>query len=157
MSIGLWCHPAISSSVVPFSSCFQSFLTSGSFPMSQCFVSCGQSIGVSASALVLPVKIQDWFPFKWTGWISLGLAVSSPAPQLKSINSLALSFLYSPILTSKHDYLKNHSFDYMDLYTLLRFVIAFSSKEQASFNFMAAGTIFHDFGKFEEIWGLGIF
>ena len=66
-----WCHPAISSSVVPFSSCPQSFPASGSFPMSKFFTSGGQSIGVSASALVLPVNIQDWFPLGWTGWISL--------------------------------------------------------------------------------------
>ena len=66
-----WCHPAISSSVVPFSSCFQSFPTSGSFPMSQFFASGGLSIGVSVSASVLPMNIQDWFPLGWTGWISL--------------------------------------------------------------------------------------
>ena len=66
-----WCHPTISSSVVPFSSCLQSFPASGSFPMSQFFASCGQSIGVSASASVLPMNIQDWFPLGWTGWISL--------------------------------------------------------------------------------------
>ena len=66
-----WCHPAISSSVDPFSSCLQSFPASGSFPMSQFFASGGQSIGVSASALVLPMNIQDWFPLGWTGWISL--------------------------------------------------------------------------------------
>ena len=65
-----WCHPAISSSV-PFSSHLQSFPASGSFPMSQFFASGGQSIGVSASATVLPVNIQDWFPLGWTGWISL--------------------------------------------------------------------------------------
>ena len=66
-----WCHPAISSSVIPFSSCLQSFPTSGSFLMSQFFTSGGHSIGVSASASVLPMTIQDWFPFGWTGWISL--------------------------------------------------------------------------------------
>ena len=66
-----WCHPTISSSVVPFSSCPQSFPASGSFPMSQFFTSGGQSIGVSASASVLPVNIQDWSPLGWTGWISL--------------------------------------------------------------------------------------
>ena len=66
-----WCHPTISSSVVPFSSHLQSFPASGSFPMSQFFASGGQSIGVSASASVLPMNIQDWFPFRWTGWISL--------------------------------------------------------------------------------------
>ena len=66
-----WCHPTISSSVIPFSSCPQSFPASGSFQMSQLFTSGGQSIGVSASASVLPMNIQDWFPLGWTGWISL--------------------------------------------------------------------------------------
>ena len=66
-----WCHPTISSSVVPFSSCLKSFPASGSFPVSQFFTSGGQSIGVSASASVLPMNIQDWFPLGWTGWISL--------------------------------------------------------------------------------------
>ena len=66
-----WCHATISSSVVPFSSYLQSFPPSGSFPMSQFFASGGQSIGVSASASVLPVNILDWFPLGWTGWISL--------------------------------------------------------------------------------------
>ena len=66
-----WCHPAISSSVVPFSSCLQSSPTSGSFPMSQFFTSGGQSIGVSASASVLPMNIQHWFSLGCTGWISL--------------------------------------------------------------------------------------
>ena len=66
-----WCHPTISSSVVPFSSCPQSFPASGSFEMSQLFASCGQSIGVSTSTSVLPMNTQDWFPLEWTGWISL--------------------------------------------------------------------------------------
>ena len=66
-----WCHPTISSFVVPFSSCLQSFPASGSFPMSQLFSSGGQSIGVSAPASVLPMNTQDWFPLGWTGWISL--------------------------------------------------------------------------------------
>ena len=66
-----WCYPTISSSVVPFFSCLQSFPASGSFPTSQFFTSRGQSIGVSASASVLPMNIQDWFPLGWTGWISL--------------------------------------------------------------------------------------
>ena len=66
-----WCHPAISSSVVPFSSCLQSFPASRSFQMSQLFTSGGQSIGASASASVLPMNIQDWFPLGWTDWISL--------------------------------------------------------------------------------------
>ena len=66
-----WCHPTISSSVIPFSSCPQSSQASGSFQMRQLFASGGQSIGVSASASVLPMNIQDWFPLGWTGWISL--------------------------------------------------------------------------------------
>ena len=66
-----WCHPIISSSVIPFSSHLQSFPASGSFQMSQFFTSGGQSIGVSASTSVLPTNIQDWFPLGWTGWISL--------------------------------------------------------------------------------------
>ena len=65
-----WCHPTISSSVVPFSFCLQSFPASGSFPMSQLFASGGQSTGVSASTSVLPMNTQDWSPLWWTGWIS---------------------------------------------------------------------------------------
>ena len=66
-----WCHPILSSSVIPFSSCLQSFPGSGSFQMNQFFSSGGQSIGVSASASVLPMNIQGWFSLGWTGWISL--------------------------------------------------------------------------------------
>ena len=66
-----WFHPTISSSAIPFSSCLQSFPALGSFQMSQFFASDGQSTGVSASASVLPMNIQDWFPLRWTGWISL--------------------------------------------------------------------------------------
>ena len=66
-----WCHPTVLSSVIPFSSCLQSFPASGTFPVSQLFPSGGQSIGVSASASVLPMNIQDCFPLGWTGWISL--------------------------------------------------------------------------------------
>ena len=66
-----WCHPTISSSVIPFSSCLQSFPASGSFLMNQFFESGGQSIGVSALDSVLPMNIQDWFPLGWTGLISL--------------------------------------------------------------------------------------
>ena len=66
-----WCHPTISSSIVPFCSCPQSFPASGSFQMSQLLTSVGQSIGVSASASVLPMNTQDWSPLGWTGWISL--------------------------------------------------------------------------------------
>ena len=69
-SLSWWCHPTISSSVIPFS-CPQSFPESGSFQMSQLFAACGQSIGVSASTSVLPMNTQDWSPLGWTGWISL--------------------------------------------------------------------------------------
>ena len=109
-----WCHPAISSSGVPFSSSLQSFPASGSFQMSQLFASGGQSIGLSASASVLPMNIQDWFPLGWTGWISLqskGLSRVFPTPQFENINFSVLSFLFSPTLTSIHDYWKNHSLD----------------------------------------------
>ena len=112
-----WCHPTISSSIIPFSSLFQSFPASGSFPMSQLFASGGHSIGAPASASVLPMKIQDWFPLglTWSPCSPTDSQESSPAPQFESINSLALSLLYGPTLTSIHDYWENHSFDYMDL------------------------------------------
>ena len=98
----------------PSSSHLQFFPAIGSFQMNQFFASGGQSIGVSASASVLPMNIQDWFPLEWTGWIPCSprdSQESSPTPQFKSINSLALSFLYSPTFTSIHDYWKNYSFD----------------------------------------------
>ena len=112
-----WCHPTISSSVIPFSSHLQSFPASGSFQMSQLFTLGGQSIGVSASASVLPMNIQDWFPqdglvgSPCSSRVSQGTLKSFPAPQFKSIKSLSLSFLYSPTLISLHDYWKSHSFD----------------------------------------------
>ena len=84
-----WCHPAISSSVVPFS-CPQSFAASGSFQMSQLFASGGQSIGVSASTSVLPKNAQDWFPLGWTGWISL--------------QSKGLSRVFSNTTVQKHQF-----------------------------------------------------
>ena len=85
-----WCHPTISSSVVPFSSCLQSYPASGSFPMNQFFTSGGQSIGVSASASVLPMNIQDWFPLGWTRWISL--------------KSKGLSRVFSNTTVQKHQF-----------------------------------------------------
>ena len=114
-----WCHPTISSSVIPFSSCLPSFPESGSSQMTQLFASSGQSIGVLASASFLPKKSQDWSPVGWTGWISLkskGLSRVFSNTQFKSINFSALSFLYRPTLTSTHDYWKNHSLDSTDLY-----------------------------------------
>ena len=105
-----WCHLTISSSVVPFSYCPQSLPAWGSFPVSQLFASGGQSIGVSASASVLPVNTQDWSPCS-----PRDSQESSPTPQFKSINSSALSFLDSPTLTSIHDHWKNYSLDQTDL------------------------------------------
>ena len=111
-----WCHPTISSSVVCFSR-LQYFPALGSFQMNQSFTLGGQSIGVSASASVLPMNIQDWFPqdglvgSPCSSRVSQGTLESFPAPQFKSIKSLSLSFLYSPTLISLHDYWKSHSFD----------------------------------------------
>ena len=108
--LSLWCHPTFSSFVVTFSSCLQSFPASGSFPMSQLFPSGGQSIGVSASASVLPMNTQDWSHLGWTAWISLqskGLSRVFSNTIVKSINFSLLSFPYSPILTSIHDHWKN--------------------------------------------------
>ena len=90
MPIGRWCHPAISCSVVPFSSCPQSLPASGSFPESQLFSWGGQSIGVSASASVLPMNTQDWSPLGWTGWISL--------------QSKGLSGVFSNTVVQKHQF-----------------------------------------------------
>ena len=104
-----WCHPTISSSVIPVSSCLQSFPASESFQMSQFFTSGGQSIGVSASASVLPMNTQDWSPLGWTGWVSLqskGLSrVFSNTTVQKHL--FVGTQLYSPTVTSIHDYWKN--------------------------------------------------
>ena len=112
-----WCHPANSSSVIPFSSCPQSLPVSGSFPMCQLFAWGGQNIGVSTSASVLLMNTQDWSPLGWTGWIlhPRDSQEFSPTPQFKSIESSALSFLYSTNFTSVHDHWKNHSLDQTDL------------------------------------------
>ena len=106
-----WCHPAISSSIVPFSSCPQSLPTSGSFPISQLFTSGGQSTGVLALASVFPKNTQGWSPLEWTGCSPRNSQESPPTPQFKSINSSELSLLHSPTLTSIHDHWKNHSLD----------------------------------------------
>ena len=114
-----WCHPIISSSVIPFSSCLKSFPASESFPISQFFTSGGQSTGASASPSVLPMNFQDWLPLGWTGLISLlsmGFSrvfsnTTVQKHQFFSTQPSALSFLYDPTLTSIHDHWKNHSFD----------------------------------------------
>ena len=90
MALSWWCHPTISSSVVPFSSWLQSFPASGSFLMGQLFASGGQSIGASAPASVLQMNIQDWFPLGWTGWISL--------------QSKRLSRVFSKTTVQKHQF-----------------------------------------------------
>ena len=116
-----WCHPIISSSVVLFSSCPQFFPPSGFFSLNLLFTSGGQSIRASAS--VLPMNIQGWFPLGLTGLISLqskGLSrASSPAPQFERINSSLLSLLYGLIITSICDYWRNYSFDYTDFCFLI--------------------------------------
>ena len=89
-SLSQWCRPTISSSVIPFSSCPQSFPASGSFQMSQPFASGGQSTGVSASASVLPMNTEDWSPLGWTGWISL--------------QSKGLSRVFSNTIVQKHQF-----------------------------------------------------
>ena len=112
-----WCYPAISSSVFPFSSCFQSFPASESFPMSQLFASDDQSIGASASASFLPMNIQDWSPLGWTHWISLqSKGLSRGFSNTTVQKHQFFSYLYSPTLTSIHDYWKNHSFDKTDFF-----------------------------------------
>ena len=112
-----WCHPTISSSVVPFSSHLQSFPVSGSFPRSQLLASGGQSIGVSASASDLPNNIHYWFPLGLTGLISLLSKGFSRVFSNTTVqkNQFFGTQLYSPTLTSIHDYWKNHSFDSTDL------------------------------------------
>ena len=103
------------SSVIPFSSCLQSFLTSGSFPMSQLLASGGQSIGVAASKSVLRMNTQDW-SVGWTGWISWqSKELSSLLQHHSSKASIQRSAFFMVQLIAIHDHWKNHSFDYMDL------------------------------------------
>ena len=109
-----WCHPTISSSVVPFSSCPQFLPASGAFPVSQLFASGGRSIGVSASTSVLPVNTQDWSPLGWIGLISLqskGISRVFSNTTVQKHQFFGASFLYSPTLTSIHNYWKNNSLD----------------------------------------------
>ena len=107
------CHPTISSSVIRFSSCLQSFSASGPFLKSQFFVSGGESIGASASASVLPVNIQDWFTLDFRlVWFPCSPRESQESsPQFKSIIFSVLGFPYGPTLTSIHDHWKYHSID----------------------------------------------
>ena len=112
-----WCHPAITSSAATFSFCPQSFPASGSFPMSQLFETDGPSIGPSASASVLPMSIQGWFPLRLIGLISLqskGLSRVFSNTTVQKHQFFSVSVLYSPSFTSTHDYWQNHRFDFMD-------------------------------------------
>ena len=143
-----WCHPTISSSVVPLSSCPQSFTASGSFPMSQLFTSSGQRIGVSASTSVLPINTQDWSTLGWTGWISLQSKGLS-----RIFSNTTLSFLYSPTLTSiPGKTIGLTRWIFVDkvmslLFNMLsRLVIIFLPRSKHLLNFMAAITICSDFG-----------
>ena len=116
----LWCHPTISSSVAPFASCPQSLPASGSFPMSRLFESGGQSFSfrASASASVLPTNIQGLFPLGLTGLISSrskGLSRVFSSTTVWKYQFFTLCLFYGPMLTSVHDYWKNHSFNYTNL------------------------------------------
>ena len=109
-----WCHPTISSSVISFSSCLLTFPASGSFQMSQLFISGGQSIGVSASTSVIPMNTQDWSPLGWTRWISLqskGLSRVFYNTTVQKHQFFCAQLSFGPTLTSIHDHWKNHSFD----------------------------------------------
>ena len=115
--LSLWCHPTISSSIIPFSHP-RSCPAWGTFQMNQLFTWGGQSIGVSASISVLPMNIQDWFPLWWTGWISLqskGLSKVFSNTTIKKHQFFGAHCLYSLALTSIHDYWENRSLDYTDI------------------------------------------
>ena len=127
-----WCHPTVSSSVIPFSSRLQSFPASGSFPMSQFFISGSQSVEVSASASILAMTILDWFPLGLTHLITLQTKGLSRVFSNTTVQKHQFfdSFLYTPTLISIHDYWKIHRFDLLAVMSLLfntlsRFVITF--------------------------------
>ena len=109
-----WCHPKISSSVIPFSSCPQSFPASGSFQMSQLFTSGGQSIAVSASTSVLPMNTQDWSPLGWASWISMqskGLSGVFSNTIVQKYQFLGAQLFLEPNSHIHTWLLENHSFD----------------------------------------------
>ena len=155
--LSLWCHPTISSSVVPFS-CLQFSPVSGSFSVSQFFASGGQSIGVSASVSVLPMNVQDWFPLGWTGWISLqskGLSKSllqhhhSKASVLQCSTFFMVQLSHPYMTTGETIALTRQTFvgKVMSLLfnKLSRLGHSFSFRRK-HLNFMAAVTICSDFG-----------
>ena len=155
-----WCHPTISSSVVPFSSCLQSFPESGSFPRRQFFASDGQSIRASASASVLPMNIQDWFPLRLTALISLQFKGLKSLLQHHSSKASILWHSAFFIVQLSHPHMTTGKTIALTRWTFLGNVSAlkyalqvghtFSSKEQASFNFLAAVTICSNFGDQEN-------
>ena len=152
-----WCHPTISSSFIPFSSCPQFFPSSGSFQMSQLFASGGQSTGVSASTSVLPMNTQDWSPLGWIGWISFqskGLSRGFSNTTVKKCQFFWCSAFF--IVQLSHPYMTTWKTVALTRRTFVGKVMSlllnmlsghnFPSKEQVSFNFMAAVTICSDFG-----------
>ena len=157
-SLSRWCHPAISSSVIPFSSCPQSLPASGSFPMNQLFTWGGQSIGVSSLALVLPMNTQDWCPLEWTDWISLQSKGLSKVFQHHS--SKASIFWCSAFFTVQlsHPYMTTGKTIALTRWTFVGkvmslllnmlswLVITVLPRSKVYFNFRAAVTICSDFG-----------
>ena len=124
-----WCHPTISSSVVPFSSCLQSFPASDSFPMSQFF---GQIIEASAPASLLPKNTQGWSPLEWTTWISMqskGLLRVFSNSTVQKHQFFGAQLLYGPALTSIHDDWRDSNFNQMDLW--------WQSKKSLLFNMLS--------------------
>ena len=139
-----WCHPTIPSPLTPFFSCPQSFPGSGSFPMKQLFAS---GVGASALASAIPMSIQSWSSCR-----PRYSQESSPVPQIKSISSSVLSLTYSPL---SHPYMTTGKTIALTIWTFFGKEMpllchSFSSKEQVSFNFMAAVTICSDFGAQEK-------
>ena len=125
-----WCHPTISSSVIPFSSCLQYFPASGSYPVNQLFASGGQSIRVSASASVFPVNIQDWFPLGWTGWIS---AIQGTVKSLLQHHSSKASILWCSdffMVQLSHPHMTTGKTIALTKGTLSRFEITFLPKRK---------------------------
>ena len=131
-----WCHPAISSSVIPFSACPKSFPASEYFQMSQLFTAGGRSFGVSASASVLPMNIQDWFPLGLTGLISLlskGLSRIFSNTLVQKHQFFVTQPSYSTTLIFVHDYQKNHSFDYSFVCRMMSLLLNMPSLPQLFF------------------------
>ena len=151
------CHPTISFFVIPFSSHLESFPASGSFPMSQFFASDGENIGVSASASVLPMNIQEWFPLEWTGWISLLLETLKSLLQHHSSNASTIHHSAFFIVQLSHPYMTTGKTIALTRWTfvgkvislpfnmLSRLVIAFLLRNK-TLNFMVAVTTCSDFG-----------